>query len=153
MHYQVRPAGATSEEELVSVWYWFLLRCVSDVSYTSRMVWYKELMSCMCCWGISCLWWWWLCINNCSEGSNTVYPVGMCMYCKKWYTDLPMSNSLLGLSSLCVWYANASVVLSWRLVGWKDLTWYERCEVWPCITGSNTSTASRNVFAVVALVM
>jgi hypothetical protein len=28
---------------------------VSDVSYISRMVWYRELMSLMCCSGIRCL--------------------------------------------------------------------------------------------------
>ena len=49
-----------------------LLLCVSDMPYTSRMVWYRGLTSCMCRSGIRCLWRWWLCINNCLEGSNIV---------------------------------------------------------------------------------
>ena len=35
----------------------------------------------------------WALINN--QCCYTVYPVGMYIYCRKWYTDLPMSNRYL----------------------------------------------------------
>jgi len=95
--------------------YWSVILVGSDVLCRSWISWYMRLCSPMCCSGVSCLWWWYDWMYNCSTGINIVVLL-ICF--SKFVMSLidPYSclvfrrcNTYADLGSLCFMY----LICSW----------------------------------------